>query len=64
MHELSLAQEVMQILVDEAARHGLRRISAVRLEIGTLRGVVPEVLQSCLGLASRGTLAEGLTVQL
>lgn len=64
MHELSLAQSLVQILGEEAARHGLGRIEALRLQIGVFRAVVPELLQSCMAIASRGTVAEGARVDL
>lgn len=61
MHELALAHNVVDILCEEARRHGLRRVSQFKLRVGVLRAVVPELLETCLGFASRGTLAEGAT---
>ena len=58
MHELSLAHSVVEILNEEARRHQLRSILGYRLEVGVLRAVVPELLCTCLGYASKGTLAE------
>lgn len=64
MHELSLAHEVIQVLTEEAARHRIARIARYRLEVGLLRGVVPELLRSGLELAGRGTAAEGAAIEL
>ena len=64
MHELSLAHEVIQILAQEAERHRIARIVRYRLEVGLLRGVVPELLRSGLELAARGTVAEGAAIEL
>jgi hydrogenase nickel incorporation protein HypA/HybF len=59
MHELSLAQGVIEILVQEARRHDITRIERVRLRVGVLRAVVPELLQTGLEFVSQGTPAEG-----
>jgi hydrogenase nickel incorporation protein HypA/HybF len=64
MHELSLASSVVQILSEEAQRHEMRRVTRYRLEVGLLRGVVPELLFTCLGFASKGTAVEGAAVDL
>jgi hydrogenase nickel incorporation protein HypA/HybF len=64
MHELSLAHEVIQILSDEAGQHGVSRIVRFSLEVGQLRGVVPELMRTCLEIASRGTAAEGALIEL
>lgn len=62
MHELSLAQSVVEILQEEGERHGLERIERIRLRVGALRAVVPELLQTSMGFAAVGTLAEGAEV--
>ena len=64
MHELALAHSVVEILCEEAERHGLRRIDGFTLRVGQLRAVVPELLQSCMAIASRGTPAEGARMEL
>lgn len=64
MHELALAQNVVKVLCEEAERHRLRRVEAIRLRIGVFRAVVPELLQTCLAFATRGTVAEGSSVEL
>jgi hydrogenase nickel incorporation protein HypA/HybF len=64
MHELSLAHNVIQILCEEAARHDLRRVTRVRLQVGLLRAVVPDLLRTCLGFASKGTIAEEAAMEI
>jgi hydrogenase nickel incorporation protein HypA/HybF len=64
MHELSLAHNVVQILCEEATRHDLRRVQRVRLQVGLLRAVVPDLLQTCLGFASKGTVAEEAAMEI
>ena len=59
MHEMALAQGVVEIVEATATRHGARRVIEVRLEIGDLSHVEPRALAFCFDAASRGTPAEG-----
>lgn len=59
MHEMSIALAVVG-QVEEAARAGAARaVTAVRLQVGELAGVVPDSLAFCFELACAGTLLEG-----
>lgn len=64
MHELALAHDLVQILCEEARRHGLERIQRIKLRVGALRAVVPELLSTSMEFASKGTVAEGTAVDL
>ncbi len=64
MHELSLAQGVVEALAEEAARHGMGQVQRVRLKVGALRAVVPELLHTAMEVAARGTVAHGVVVEL
>lgn len=59
MHEMSLAEGVLQIVEDTARREGARRVKAVFLDIGELSSVQPEALSFCLEVVMRGSVAEG-----
>ena len=59
MHELSIAQELIEI-VEEAARDaGAARVEAVNLRLGRLSGVVADALLFAFDVATDGTLLEG-----
>jgi len=61
MHELSIAQAVLAT----AERHAVdRRITAVELEVGHLRQVVPDALSFAWDLITPGTCAEGAELEL
>ena len=61
MHELSLAQAI----VDIAQRHARgRRITRVRVRAGYLRQVVPSALEFAFELLSAGTEAEGARLEI
>ncbi|MGC9195415.1 MAG: hydrogenase maturation nickel metallochaperone HypA [Syntrophobacteraceae bacterium] len=64
MHELSIAQSLLDIIVEESNKHGLARINKVRLRIGELSAVVPESLLFCFDLVSRDTVAAGAVIEM
>lgn len=59
MHEMSLAEGVLQIVEDAARVQGFSRVRLVRLEVGRLANVEPEALRFCFDAVTRGSLAEG-----
>lgn len=62
MHEMSLAEGVVQLVEQTARREGARRVPLVVLEIGQLASVEAESLRFCLDVVLRGSLAEGAEV--
>jgi len=64
MHEMSLAESVVQIIEDYARREGFARVRAVWLEIGSLSGVETEAMRFCFDAASRATPAEGARLEI
>ncbi|MBL8487687.1 MAG: hydrogenase maturation nickel metallochaperone HypA [Rhodocyclaceae bacterium] len=64
MHEMSLAEGVIQIVEDAARAAQCRRVSAVILEIGRLSSVEPEALRFCFDAVSRGSIAEGARLEI
>jgi hydrogenase nickel incorporation protein HypA/HybF len=56
MHELSIAQSI----VETACAHaGERSIRSIRVRVGALTAVVPEAMRFCFDLVTEGTRAEG-----
>jgi hydrogenase nickel incorporation protein HypA/HybF len=56
MHELSIAQAI----VDVATRHAAgRRVVKVEVKVGHLRQVVPDSLDFAFGLVTQGTALDG-----
>ena len=64
MHELSLAEGILQIVEDAAAQQGFKRVTEVRLEIGALSGVEVEALSFCLDMVLKDSIAAGARVEL
>lgn len=59
MHEMSLAEGMLQIVEDTARANGLARVRDVWVEIGRLSQVEPEAMRFCFDAVTRGSVADG-----
>jgi hydrogenase nickel incorporation protein HypA/HybF len=59
MHELTLAESMMEIVESAAARAGVTKVTRVRLSVGALAHVESEALMYCCDIVSRSGVAEG-----
>ena len=64
MHEMALAEGVLQIVQDAARREGAHRVRAVWLEIGRLSSVEPEAMRFCFAAVTRESVAEGARLEI
>jgi hydrogenase nickel incorporation protein HypA/HybF len=64
MHEMSLAEGIRSIVLDQARVHGFRRVTRLRLEIGCLAGVEKPALGFALDVVLRGSPAEGARIEM
>ncbi|EKN5967512.1 hydrogenase maturation nickel metallochaperone HypA [Yersinia enterocolitica] len=64
MHEITLCQNAIAMLEQQARLHGAQRITGVWLETGAFSCVEPQALAFCFELVCRGTLAEGCVLHL
>src|SRR5689334_9337932 len=64
MHELALAEGMLEIVRNAARRSGAARVTAVRLEIGALSHVAPEALHFCFDAVTRGSVAEKASLEI
>ena len=64
MHEMSLAEGVLQLIEDAARTQSFTQVSTVRLEIGQLSGVEPEAMRFCFDAVMRGSVAEGARLEI
>lgn len=62
MHEMALAESMLEIVADTARRNGATRVKTVWLEIGALSHVAPEALRFCFDAVTRGGIADGATL--
>ena len=62
MHELSIAQELIEIVEEAAREAGALRVEIVHLRLGRLSGVVADALLFAFDVATEGTLLDGATL--
>jgi hydrogenase nickel incorporation protein HypA/HybF len=58
MHEFSLAQALLEIVAEEASRHGVKRVQRVGVKVGAFSHVAPQALTFCFDAIKPGTVAE------
>ncbi len=59
MHEMAIAESMLEIVEKTARGSGAARVKVVWLEIGVLSQVAPEALRFCFDAVTRGGIAEG-----
>jgi hydrogenase nickel incorporation protein HypA/HybF len=64
MHEMALTESIVDIVCEEARKQGFGRVRVVRLKVGAMAHVEPEALRFCFDAVSRGTVAEGATLDI
>jgi hydrogenase nickel incorporation protein HypA/HybF len=64
VHEASVAQAIVDEIVERAADEFIDRVLRVRLRIGALTGVFPDALTFVWDVATEGTLAEGSSLDI
>jgi len=64
MHEYGIASSLLESVLESAAKHGAKKVTAIRIRVGALRGVVPEHLAFFFEHLSEGTVAEGCDLQI
>jgi len=64
MHELSIMDSALTMVLERAQEAGARRVHRVRLRIGALSGVVPDALQFAFEALIPGTLAESARLEI
>lgn len=64
MHELAVCQSIIAQVTDIARQHGARGVGSVKVLIGPLSGVEPQLLAQAFPIARAGTLAEAAELAL
>jgi hydrogenase nickel incorporation protein HypA/HybF len=64
MHELAVCQALLDEVQRIAREKHAERVAAVRVRVGALAGVEPELLRRAYEVARAGTLAEGAALDI
>jgi hydrogenase nickel incorporation protein HypA/HybF len=61
MHELTITQNVVRTVLENTDG---RRVTRVRLTIGSLTGIVADAVHFCFDVATAGTLLQGANLEI
>ena len=64
MHEMAIAQNIVDIAIATAEREHARRITRINVVSGEMRGIVPMQLTFCFGVVAENTIASGAHLNL
>src|SRR5512137_2728136 len=64
VHEMALAESMLELVEETARRNGAARVTAVRIELGQLAQVERESLAFCFDAVARGGLANGAALEI
>ncbi len=59
MHELTITENILRVVVPAAEKAGAKRILKIRMKAGELSGIIPSYLEKCFEQVSEGTIAQG-----
>lgn len=64
MHEMSLMQNVLEIVLEAAENQGFDRVRKITLEIGDFSGVDPQAMEFCFDVVMEGSIAAGAALEI
>jgi hydrogenase nickel incorporation protein HypA/HybF len=64
MHEMSIAQSIVEVVEKELASHGVEQLKAVNIAVGKWAAVVPEQLAFCFSIITMETSLAGATLNI
>lgn len=64
MHEMALAQGILEVALNTAAQHSANRIGRIKLLVGQMTHVEPESLKFCFSALASGSIAEGAEIDI
>lgn len=59
MHEFSITQDMINVVIEQAEKRGARKVKRVSLALGELSSVTEESVSFYFEALSKGTIAEG-----
>jgi hydrogenase nickel incorporation protein HypA/HybF len=64
VHELSITENLVRILQEQAAAQNFEKVLRVRLDVGMLSTLEPESLVFCFDIVAKDTVAEGAQLEI
>lgn len=64
MHELSVAQNIIEIVEGSAKQQGAAYVTVVEIEVGAISGVIPDNLEFAWEIAVKDTMLDKSTLKI
>ncbi|ARU32220.1 hydrogenase maturation nickel metallochaperone HypA [Sulfuriferula sp. AH1] len=64
MHEMALAESMLQIVEDTATTQGFSQVRVIWVEVGSMAGVEVSALQFCFEAVARNTIAQNARLEI
>jgi len=64
MHEMSIVEALLDVIRQEQRVHPRARVRAVRIRVGALRQMVPDIMKFCFHAAAQGTNLADVTLEI
>jgi len=64
MHEIAIAQSILDIVQEEVTRNQVERLVAINIAVGKLSAVVPQQLAFCFSIITVDTNLAGATLNI
>jgi len=64
MHELAIAESIINTVVDESKKNGCKAVTKIVVRVGALTDIVPEALQFGFEVASAETVISGAKLEI
>jgi hydrogenase nickel incorporation protein HypA/HybF len=59
MHEMSIAQNMVDIIEDEMRRHNAKVLRSIHVNVGRFSSIVPDALSFCFEIMTKDTHLDG-----
>jgi len=64
MHEMSLCENILEIIEEQAQQQNYQKVKTIYLEIGTLSSVEPDAMQFCFDAVMQSPLVLGAKLEI
>ena len=64
MHEFGIAKNIFDAVCEEARKRNISKVISIKLEVGKLTAIVPDVLDFAFETITNGTFLEGTKLEI
>lgn len=56
---MSIIESILRTVLQEAEKHHADKVKSIKLRVGKLWQIIPDTLEFCYSVATKGTIADG-----